>query len=253
MHEASSFITLTYDAEHLPADNSINLKHWQLFAKKLRKYMGNLHKLDEKKPKTFRFYHCGEYGARKNGRRPHYHAILFGIDFSHDRKYRDRSERGDTIYTSDDLTRLWGKGLAVIGAVTTESAGYVARYVMKKKTGDYSDAYYQHYNLLTGVLSQLEPEFATMSRNPGLGKTWFDKYVSDVYPHDYVVTQGGHKARPPAYYDTLLERQDPALMEKIKQARVKQAKTRAENNTPTRLAVRERTKYSQLSQLCRPL
>jgi hypothetical protein len=42
LHEASlhifnSFITLTYDPEHLPEDGSLNVLHFQKFMKRLRK------------------------------------------------------------------------------------------------------------------------------------------------------------------------------------------------------------------------
>ncbi len=46
MHEANCFLTLTYD--QVPDHGTLDLKHWQLFAKKLRKKLG-----------PFRFFHCG--------------------------------------------------------------------------------------------------------------------------------------------------------------------------------------------------
>lgn len=36
LHNENAFITLTYDDEHLPLDNSLNLKHFQDFMKRLR-------------------------------------------------------------------------------------------------------------------------------------------------------------------------------------------------------------------------
>ena len=56
MHEASmhmfnSFVTLTYDDDHLPEYNSLNYKHFQDFMKRLRKSHNGV-----------RFYMCGEYG-----------------------------------------------------------------------------------------------------------------------------------------------------------------------------------------------
>ena len=48
------------------------------------------------------------------------------------------------------------------------------------------------------------PEYCTMSRKPGIGKTWFEKYQSDVYPHDYCEING-KKIPPPRYYDDLLK------------------------------------------------
>lgn len=37
LHQENSFITLTYDDEHLPWDRGLRKKHWQDFAKRLRK------------------------------------------------------------------------------------------------------------------------------------------------------------------------------------------------------------------------
>ena len=70
LHRFSSFITLTYNDEHLPSDRSLNVEHFQRFMKRLRKHL---------EPLKIRFFHCGEYGDKF--RRPHYHAIVFGYDF----------------------------------------------------------------------------------------------------------------------------------------------------------------------------
>ena len=37
MHMFNSFVTLTYDDDHLPEYNSLNYKHFQDFMKRLRK------------------------------------------------------------------------------------------------------------------------------------------------------------------------------------------------------------------------
>jgi hypothetical protein len=71
MHPQNSFITLTYDNEHLPPTGTLVLKHWQDFMKRLRKKYSH---------KKLSFYHCGEYGEKQG--RPHYHAIIFNHQFS---------------------------------------------------------------------------------------------------------------------------------------------------------------------------
>ena len=76
---------------------------------------------------------CGEYG--EDFSRPHYHALLFNC-FCPDRKKHSTGDSGSVIYTSEALTKLCPFGLSSIGDVTFESAAYVARYVMKKITGD---------------------------------------------------------------------------------------------------------------------
>ena len=68
MHMFNSFVTLTYDDDHLPEYNSLNYKHFQDFMKRLRKSHNGV-----------RFYMCGEYG--EDFSRPHYHALLFNCFF----------------------------------------------------------------------------------------------------------------------------------------------------------------------------
>jgi len=223
-HQANSFITLTYDEEHLPTNGGLSVKHWQNFAKRLRHRIGK-----------FRFYHCGEYGDEYG--RPHYHALLFGYDFLEDRKpYSTR--RGNQLYTSELLTQTWGHGLSVIGELTYESAAYVARYCMKKINGKQAAEHYQTVDTKTGEVHQIKPEYTTMSRRPGIGKTWFDKYSTDVYPSDEVIVNG-KPARPPRYYDSQYELSDPSSLALVKERRVEAGRRYRSNNTWVRLKTRE--------------
>ena len=55
-----------------------------------------------------------------------------------------------------------------IGDMTFESAAYVARYCMKKVTGDAAEEHYMVVDSETGeYLGHKKPEYATMSRRPG--------------------------------------------------------------------------------------
>lgn len=193
MHDVSSFVTLTYDDSHLPIGGSLNYSHFQKFMKRLRKWHGG----------NVRYYMCGEYG--ETTWRPHFHACLFGVYFG-DRKVFKTGGSGHTLYTSDQLSKLWSAGHASIGDVTFESAAYVARYVMKKITGDRALEHYTRVDPLTGEVFQLTPEFAHMSLNPAIGKTWFAKFHSDVFGvgKDRVNIHG-RSFKPPKYYDKLLK------------------------------------------------
>ncbi len=215
MHEKNSFLTLTYATEHLPRDGSLDVRDWQKFAKRTRKKMG-----------PFRFYHCGEYGEL-NGR-PHYHALLFGLDFSEDRKVF-KIHRGNNLYRSKLLEDLWPYGHATIGKLTFESAAYVARYVMKKVTGDQASTHYQGK----------KPEYTTMSRRPGVGTTWYKKYRDETYNWDSVIVNT-KETRPPKFYDNMYEIEEPEKYFAITAKRIQAAKKHADNNTPERLEVRER-------------
>jgi len=188
LHDKNAFITLTYAPEHLPKDSSLDYKHFQKFMKRLRKQFTGT---------NIRFYMCGEYG--ENFGRPHFHACLFGIDFP-DRKYLTTTKSGSKLYTSKILEKLWPFGLSSIGDVTFQSAGYVARYIMKKITGDNA---FNQYNFIDDdgvIVRSREPEFTRMSLKPGIGANWLAKFHSDVYPHDHVIVNG-RKNAVPRYYD----------------------------------------------------
>jgi len=200
MHEASlydenSFLTLTYSDENLPKDGSLVVSDYQDFMKRLRKKVY---------PKKIRYYHCGEYGEKFN--RPHYHSLLFGHQFSDLKLFSNKGQF--PVFTSEELDGIWQKGHAIVGDVTFESAAYVARYVMKKITGEKAE---QHY-------AGRKPEYTTMSRRPGIGKGWYEKFKTDIYPRDGVIVRG-HKSRVPRFYDNLLADEDPLMLEKLKDIR----------------------------------
>lgn len=224
MHEQNSFVTLTYDDENLPADNGLVVKHWQDFAKRLRKKMG-----------PFRFLHCGEYGEKTL--RPHYHACLFGHDFRTDRQPIGNPS-GHPLYMSPDLEELWGKGFVSIGELTFDSAAYVASYVFKKTNGETAERRNERVDERTGEVWAVKGEYATMSRRPGLGAAWFAKYSSDIYPHDFAVAKG-QQFRPPKFYDQLLKERDPGAWEKIHTRRAQHVRERPEEATTERKEVKE--------------
>lgn len=224
MHQDNCFITLTYDEEHLPIDESLNVKHFQKFMKRLRK---------STQPKKIRYYHCGEYGSDRN--RPHYHALIFNHEFT-DKQYW-KTDNGNTLHTSRILETLWGKGQCIIGEVTFDSAAYVAQYILKKQTGRDSDIHYEHITR-HGFNTKLDKEYTTMSRRPGIGKQWYEKFKEEVYPDNFIIVNG-KKAIPPKYYLSLFEKENKKAHKLHKQEVKKQAYKQRNNNTPERLIVRE--------------
>lgn len=244
VHEASlyadnCFITLTYNSENLPHDSSLDVREFQLFMKRLRKRFGE----------GIRFFHCGEYG--ENFGRPHYHACLFNFDFP-DKVLWRISDSGEKLYRSAILEELWPFGFSSVGSVSFKSAAYVARYIMKKITGDAAERHYIHIDRTTGEIHTRKPEYTTMSRRPGIGKAWFDKYHSDVYPDDFVIIND-KKMKPPRYYDTQFELLYPHEMDDLKLSRELSAEKRLDNNTVERLAVREQVQLARLSKLKKSL
>ena len=199
LHDRNCFVTLTYDPEHLPEDNSLHYDHIQNFLKRLRKY------LFEKYGRLIRFYCCGEYGTKSM--RPHFHLIIFGEDFSFDRKLWS-VRNGFKLFRSDTLERFWTYGFSSIGSVSYDSVMYVARYVTKKITGNLAEFYYDG----------LKPEFSRMSRRPGIGHDFVERYSSDIYNFDEVVI-GKLKLRPPKYYDKLFADAHPEDFVKVQDKR----------------------------------
>lgn len=200
LHESNCFVTLTYDDSNLPAGGSLDYPEFQRFMKRLRKSVGSV-----------RFYMGGEYGDQLL--RPHYHVIIFGYDFP-DKVFFKRSNSGERIYTSEILSRLWPFGLSSIGAVTFESAAYIARYCVQKVNGDLAKSHYETFTS-DGEIIYRCPEFNHMSLKPGIGAGFFERFYSDIFPRDYTVINGT-KHKLPGYYDVLLERRDPDLLESLK-------------------------------------
>lgn len=198
--------------------------------------------------KGVKYYACGEYGDRTQ--RPHYHIAVYGEDFSDDRQ-KSKHSNGHQLWRSSRLKRLWPHGDADIGDLTFESAAYIARYIMKKIDGKKA---VNHYNRVDreGNMYRLEPEFSVMSRRPGIASEWFKQFKDDVYPHDHVISRG-HPAKPPRYYDKLLEQIDPYLLATIKADREAAAETQAADNTPARLEAKETVAIAKLNQTRRTL
>lgn len=204
LHERNAFITLTYDEQNHPKNGSLEVSHFQKFMKRLR----------ERKDAPIRYYHCGEYGEQ--GGRPHYHALLFGIDF--DDKKLVAVRNGKNNYESAELTEIWGKGKCETADVEFESAAYVARYITKKITGDLAEEHYSHVDKNTGEITRRKPEYATGSKRPGIAAEWFKRYQRDVYPAGHVVLRRQGKTMrltPPKYFKKLYERADPKACAKM--------------------------------------
>jgi hypothetical protein len=224
-HEEACFITLTYDKEHLPYGYNLVKKDLQLFWKRLRKEV----------KKKIMYMACGEYGTE--GSRPHYHAIVFGWrpkDLKIDETYKGKA---DVHYTSDTLDRIWKNGRTGVGEVTYESAGYVARYQLKKRERKAREGLDKD----TGEIIERIPEFITMSTNPAIGKRWIEKYLQDTYKDDFIV-QDGRKMNPPKYYDKVLEKHQPEKHEEVKKEREKKTMRK----TAYRLQAAEKIKLAQI-------
>lgn len=267
LYDNNCFITLTYNDENLPDNRSLDKRHVQLFFKKLRKRFNGITPIYNEKTKKneypIRYFYCGEYGEKYN--RPHYHICLFNFVFPDVELFERRS--GYNTYISNICEEIWGKGFCVIGDVNYESAGYVARYILKKakKTGDekldeeflakkrehFRRKYYKKYEEDTKILpSGLLPEYICMSRRPGIGRNYYEEFKDDIFPADEVIIKG-KSLTVPKYYSNIFETENRELYLEIKKARKEKLEKHSEDLTPERLEVREKCVKSRLKDLKR--
>lgn len=181
MHKENSFITLTYNEENL-GDKKLNYRDIQLFLKKLRKTTNN----------KISYFVTGEYGDHT--KRKHWHILTFNYRPS-DCTHFYTTKRGDKIYQSKNLDKLWGYGYAQIGDITLESAGYCARYAAKKLNHG----------------KDQDHDFKPISKkscNPAIGRTWLEKYWQDAFNHGYIIIQNKDKTQKlkiPRYFEKWLK------------------------------------------------
>lgn len=187
MHEENIFLTLTYAEEHLSSPRLV-IEDFQTFMKDLRDRVGY-------SPESrIGVMYTGEYGGLN--KRPHWHAILFNYrppDAKPDRK----NERGDQLYVSEEIDKIWKKGKADFGAVTMDSAGYVARYQAKKLVHGKDQDHDFH------------PIHKTSSKN-AIGKRWIEKHWPHTFNHGFVVLPDGNTAGIPRYYSDWLKKHQPS-------------------------------------------
>jgi hypothetical protein len=177
----SLFVTLTYDNDHL-VTSSLCKTDLQKFFKRLRRDL-------EKDDRNIKYFACGEYGPETQ--RPHYHAIIFGLDCEKDQ---------------DLVKENWPFGFITVGTVTYESCRYTAQYIQKKVIGVKAEEEYK----------DREPPFQIQSQGLGLQyaldylKVYKGKITVDgkVFPVPrYFRDKVGMKI-PDSYYDEMVKKTD---------------------------------------------
>lgn len=148
-HDQSLFVTLTYNSQCLPANNTLKPDDVTLFWKRLRK------RLDKYNIKI-RYFLVGEYGETRD--RPHYHAIIFGIgkEFT---KIIDQS---------------WGKGFIYTGECNEKTIAYVANYATKKQQLNKEP----NYDKETG--QKRYPVYFRSSNRYGIGYKYADNMIKKL-------------------------------------------------------------------------
>ncbi|QCS36208.1 replication initiator protein [Capybara microvirus Cap1_SP_162] len=235
------FLTLTYDDEHVPFGMTVDMETGEeivnmtlkkedevKFMHDLRQYYQRKYNID-----GIRFYMAGEYGSTTN--RPHYHYILYGLPLDQTKLKRiSINELGQTLWTHEEIEKIWNKGMITIGRVTWESACYVARYCTKKITGKDAEWYYKAQGII--------PPFTQMSRRPGIGANYLEKNKDAIYTTDSIPIANKKTASlvsPPKSFDRIMEKYEPEFMEQLKRERRRRAelneaaKFKATDLTPT--------------------
>lgn len=229
MHPRGSchFGTLTYDDDHLPKYGDLVYEDFTRFVKEVRRNVG-----------PFRYMVTAEYGEQTG--RPHFHPHIFGLEVP-DLVVAGRGSNGDTLFASELLEGLWGKGMVRLGEVTPTTLQYTTGYALKD-TGAMHEENYRAVDESTGELVQLRPPFMRVSNKPGIGGEWFDQYgMTDVVPKGFT-THYGKKYPTPPYFVERIKDLDEAAYERVKQERREAAaeSERHPDNTPKRRGGRER-------------
>lgn len=122
-HEEKCFITLTIKNNYKTKEfgRSLNKKDLQDFIKRLRK---------QKNLKNFKYFAAGEYGETKG--RAHYHIIALGY-IPKDLVFWGYSKKGNELYRSNELEKIWDKGLCTIQAFHKDEIPYLSLYTDNHK------------------------------------------------------------------------------------------------------------------------
>lgn len=197
--EHNWFVTLTYDDEHVPIRKGVSnntgevVEEFTVLTKDLQKFMKDLrryykHHYDED---NIRYYGVSEYGDLNN--RPHYHVCLFNCNIRDLKEYPQKNALNQQYYISNIIEKIWGKGQVRIGELTSQSAGYTARYIMKKYKGKAGAEEWAEKHVK-------DREFSMMSRQPGIGSNYFEEHKEKMLTDGFILVpalEGAFRATTP--------------------------------------------------------
>lgn len=187
-YDTASFVTLTYDDEHIPKNGSLDKEQLQDYFDRFQ------HKVEYEKGIKLRFFSAGEYGDHTH--RPHYHAIMYGLNPDPYDKNNDRKLIADSWKLCSPEMFAWNQhdyNKNAINFVTRETIQYVAGYV-QKKLKSYNGELYKTLGI--------EPPFKIMSKGLGLN---YAKENADILRENGYTYYNGNKVRIPRYFRDKLE------------------------------------------------
>lgn len=179
-HEDTIYVTLTYDDEHLPENKQLQKRALVLTFKKIRNQIGDRH---------IKYYATGEYGDKF--KRPHYHAIIFGMKRCTKCRSCIPKKTGQDNPTGDCkiIKEAWENGFVETSGLGYESARYVADYVQKKLYGKMAKN------------DKREQPFAIMSQ--GIGKQFALDNRELIVTYKQLTIDGARVKIPRYYLKTL--------------------------------------------------
>lgn len=195
-HKQTCFLTLTYKPTP-EFDNDLHPDHLCLFIKRLRKAVS---------PIRIRFYACGEYGSQ--GKRPHYHLVIFGYDFP-DKQPFHFDRKGFMMCRSPKLEELWTYGFSSVLPVNECTLGYVTKDMQK----------------LLPLNDVRHLPFSRMSNRPGIGANGWNRKLTDGK-----VWHNGNSCPLPRYYKKLAEREELPGLRDVQRSQILFAENRAKTS-----------------------
>lgn len=171
----SLFLTLSYNDNNLPLNNTLVKKDVQDFLKRLRKFYSGV---------KIKYFAVGEYGSKTM--RPHYHIIIFGLKSFNDIK----KNRGLAHLFSE---KIWKKGFCHIGDVNVKTIRYCSKYIMKEFVKGYDKDSFEKAGML----------FPFSLKSTGLGLKYFMDnidYIKDQIINNRPISLYKAKIGYPRYY-----------------------------------------------------
>lgn len=179
--QGASFVTLTYDDNHIPYNENgfvtLRKSDVQKFLKNVRRQI-EYHNMK----KDFKVIYCGEYGDGSHSTsstgvstcRPHYHIAFLGLTDS-EAKFFTR--------------KLWKHGLCDIGPLSAGGIRYICKYLTKACP----DKEIKELREIAGVESPF------INHSIGLGKEWIDKHLEEIVENDFHFNLNGKRTLFPRY------------------------------------------------------
>lgn len=197
-HKKACFITLTFDNKILLDKNSkaikkyganasfvfntkYSMKYFQKFIKRLRQIY---------KDKYISYYHVAEFGEKT--KRPHHHAIVYGINFDEDRKEMEKSKTGHIQFYSQTLQDCWACGRTSIQDINENNIIYISQYTLKKLKDVKDDKY---------------KPLMTFSNRCKISSKYIKRYPKEI-TKGYLEDKEGHKFSIPKSYIKALKNDD---------------------------------------------